>query len=198
MRVRGERRGRVFSSGRANRPECVNCRPTNRSASAFAPKCSRCACARALPAARRSTPPCVRVIINWFGFARPSCRTAAASPPQISFAPLAPKCCHRRVVNSVGLPSAVPSHPSIGRTQNRLPTRTPSTSSGRARGEDEGGSSSASNGEVDAGAGEVVAKGVCRPERGDTGVGGSSHAGDRNTVGPRPSAVASPPAVQAP
>ena len=39
-----------------------------------------------------------------------------------------PKFRHRLRVRSLGSPSGVPSHPSIGRMQKRLPTRTPSTS----------------------------------------------------------------------
>ena len=45
---------------------------------------------------------CVQLIISWLGLARPSCRTATASPPQISLAPLSPKCCQRRAVRSDG------------------------------------------------------------------------------------------------
>ncbi len=48
---------------------------------------------------------------------------ATASPPQINFAPLMPKWRHRRRVRSVGSPSGVPSHPSIGRMLKRLPIR---------------------------------------------------------------------------
>ena len=54
--------------------------------------------------------------INWFGLARPACETAAASQPQINFAPLVPKRCQRRSMLSLILPSAVASHPSIGCT----------------------------------------------------------------------------------
>ena len=59
---------------------------------------------------------------SWLGLARPSCRTAAASPPQTSLAPLAPKRCQRRRGRIARLAVVVPSHPSIGRTQKRLPT----------------------------------------------------------------------------
>ena len=55
------------------------------------------------------------VMMSWFGFARPSGRTAIASPPQISFAPLSPKRCQRRTVSSVGPPSSCrPNLPSAG------------------------------------------------------------------------------------
>ena len=40
--------------------------------------------------------------------------TAAASQPQISFAPLMPKFRQRRSICGVGEPSGLPSHPSIG------------------------------------------------------------------------------------
>ena len=73
---------------------------------------------------------------SWFGLARPSARTATASPPQISFAPLIPKFRQRRRVRSDGSPSGVPSQPSMGRMQKRLPTRTPSTSIGWASGDE--------------------------------------------------------------
>ena len=62
----------------------------------------------------------------------------------LNFAPLMPNRSHRRVVSSVGLPSAVPSQPSIGRMQNRLPTRTPSSSNGRASGDSADGASDSS------------------------------------------------------
>ncbi len=75
------------------------------------------------------------VISSWLGFALASGRTATASPPHTSFAPLVPKLRHRRRVRSLGSPSRVPSHPSIGRMQKRLPTRTPSTSIGPASGD---------------------------------------------------------------
>ncbi len=41
-------------------------------------------------------------------------RTAIASPPRISLAPLSPKRCQRRVISSVTPPLVVPSQPSIG------------------------------------------------------------------------------------
>ena len=78
---------------------------------------------RARRAAPQSPAACRAFISSWCGLARPSWRTATASPPHISFAPLMPKLRQRRRVRSVGSPSAVPSHPSIGRMQNRLPTR---------------------------------------------------------------------------
>jgi hypothetical protein len=105
-----------------------------RSPSAFAPNRSRCAATSVVAQAgdRRLRP---RVEHELIGLARPSCWTATASPPQISFAPLQPKRCQRRRVRSLGSPSAVPSQPSIGRMQKRLPTRTPSSSNGRASGD---------------------------------------------------------------
>ena len=56
---------------------------------------------------------------SWFGFARPSDLTAVASPhtrPQ----PLEANRCHRRRTRSVGRPSVVASHPSIGSTAKRF------------------------------------------------------------------------------
>ena len=64
---------------------------------------------------------------NSFGVARPSGRTATASPPQISLAPLAPNRRQRRNVRSLGRPSVSASQPSIGRMQKRLPTVRPPT-----------------------------------------------------------------------
>ena len=66
------------------------------------------------------------------GIGAPFVRTATASPPQINFAPLWPKRCQRRIVFSLGLPSAVPSHPSIGCTAMRLPILIAPRTSGRA------------------------------------------------------------------
>ena len=71
----------------------------------------------------------------WFGLARPSGRTAAASPPQISFAPLSPKFRHRRSVCSDGEPSVLASQPSIGWMHQRLPTSKPPIAIGCASGE---------------------------------------------------------------
>ena len=51
--------------------------------------------------------------------------TAAASPPQMSFAPLRPKFRHRRSVCSDGEPSRLASQPSIGWMHQRLPTAKP-------------------------------------------------------------------------
>ena len=62
---------------------------------------------------------------SWWGLARPSGRTATASPPQMSLPPDSPKRAQRRRTRSVRRPSAVASHPSIGRMPNRLPTRWP-------------------------------------------------------------------------
>ena len=50
----------------------------------------------------------------WFGFALPSGTTAAASPPQISLAPLRPKFSQRRSISGEGEPSGLASQPSIG------------------------------------------------------------------------------------
>ena len=50
----------------------------------------------------------VAVITSWFGLARPSGRTATASPPQISLPPLVPKRRQRRIVLSLGRPSRSP------------------------------------------------------------------------------------------
>jgi hypothetical protein len=71
---------------------------------------------------------------------RPSIiRTATASPPQISFAPLSPKCCQRRKVSSEGRPSACrPSLPSAKRrsgcrsSSRPLPEVGPAVTRGRA------------------------------------------------------------------
>ena len=115
-----------------------------RSPSAFDPNRSRCA-ATSSPRSDAIAATVRGVISSWFGFARPSWRTATASPPHISFAPPAPKRRQRRRVRSLGSPSRVPSHPSIGSTQNRFPTRTPLTSIARASGERAGASSAASN-----------------------------------------------------
>ena len=83
-----ERLGPLVRSGRAKRPECVSCRPTTRSSSASrrsardAPStsASRSRASAGCVSARRSP--------AGSGLARPSWRTATASPPQISFAPL--------------------------------------------------------------------------------------------------------------
>src|SRR5260370_26082610 len=56
----------------------------------------------------------------------------------MSLAPLRPKFRQRRRVRSLGAPSRVPSQPSMGRMQKRLPTARPSASRGRARGEEGG------------------------------------------------------------
>ena len=56
---------------------------------------------------------------SWFGLARPSCRTAVASP-HTSPQPLAPIRDHRRRTRSVGRPSRVPSQPSIGSAAKRF------------------------------------------------------------------------------
>ena len=66
-------------------------------------------------------------MMSWFGFARPSGRTAIASAPQMSFAPLSPKRCQRRRISSVTPPVVVPSQPSIGWMATRLPMRLPLT-----------------------------------------------------------------------
>ena len=78
------------------------------------------------PAAEPMAPAVSAVNINWWGLARPSGRTDTASPPQISLAPLWPKWRQRRRVKSLGWPSVVPSHPSMGRIAKRLPMRAPS------------------------------------------------------------------------
>ena len=62
-------------------------------------------------------------------------RTAAASPPQINFAPLIPKFRQRRSVCSEGEPSALASQPSIGWMHQRLPTVKLPTLIGVASGE---------------------------------------------------------------
>ena len=59
--------------------------------------------------------------ISWLGLARPSGRTAVASPHTRPH-PLAPKRAQRRRTRSVGRPSVVPSQPSIGSTAKRLGT----------------------------------------------------------------------------
>ena len=71
----------------------------------------------------------------WFGLARPSGCTAAASPPQISLAPLSPKFRQRRSVCGDGEPSRLASQPSIGWMHQRLPTRKPPIEIGAASGE---------------------------------------------------------------
>ena len=133
-------------------------------ASALAPKRSRCARDERLAQAgdrrlrrrRRASAGC--------GLARPSCWTATASPPQINFAPLMPKRCQRRRVRSLGWPSAVPSQPSIGRMQNRLPTRMPSSSNGRASGDAPARRGVSSNASDAPHAAKVRAKGLRRLE----------------------------------
>ena len=74
------------------------------------------------------------LITSWLGLARPSWRTATASPPQMSLAPDRPKWRQRRTVLSLGRPSGVPSQPSIGWIANRLPTVSAPTVSGDASG----------------------------------------------------------------
>ena len=80
-----------------------------------------CAPTRSARSAARSST-VVRSRTSWRGLARPSCRTATASPPQTSFAPLSPKRRQRRRTRSEGRPSGSASHPSMGSTANRLPT----------------------------------------------------------------------------
>ena len=58
---------------------------------------------------------------SWWGLARPSGRTAVASPHTRPHS-LAAKRSHRRRTRSVGPPVSVPSQPSIGRTAKRLGT----------------------------------------------------------------------------
>jgi hypothetical protein len=105
--------------GRDHRPEWVSCNPTTRSS------VDPCASAWASTSPVRS-PASASVVASsltsWWGLARPSGCTATASPPQISLAPLSPKRRQRRATRSVGAPSVVPSQPSIGNAQNRLPT----------------------------------------------------------------------------
>ena len=86
-------------------------------------------------AARSGRGGSIRVASVWLGLARPSGRTAAASPPQMSFAPLRPKFRHRRSVCALGEPSRLASQPSIGWMHQRLPTSKPATFIGRASGE---------------------------------------------------------------
>ena len=54
--------------------------------------------------------------MSWLGLARPSGRTAIASPPKISLAPLSPNRCQRRTTSGVMPPLVVPSQPSMGWT----------------------------------------------------------------------------------
>ena len=68
-----------------------------------------------------------------------------------------PKRCHRRRTRSVGRPSSVPSHPSIGRMANRLAHDRPATSIGAASASTSGGSA---NGRRDAERVEVGEEGV--------------------------------------
>ncbi|MEY3837700.1 MAG: hypothetical protein RL304_682 [Verrucomicrobiota bacterium] len=67
------------------------------------------------------------LMMSWFMFARPSARTAMASAPQMSLAPLAPKRCQRRFISSEVPPVVVPSQPSIGWMAMRLPMVLPFT-----------------------------------------------------------------------
>ena len=86
----------------------------------MSPNFSRCATSK-IPRSSSKLPCVVLLMSNWFGFARPSGRTAIASAPQINFAPLSPNRCQRRRTASVARPSVVPSHPSIGCSAIRLP-----------------------------------------------------------------------------
>jgi hypothetical protein len=86
----------------AESPEWVSCNPISRSSA-----CCRNAPVRGEQFVQQGCRPC-RVsgrAIVWLGLARPSGWTAAASPPQIIFAPLIPKFRQRRSVCSEGVPS---------------------------------------------------------------------------------------------
>ena len=161
-------------SGRAGR--------IGRSASAAARRRDRRSCRsarrarrRGARAARRGRPASARSITSWFGLARPSCRTATASPPQITFAPLSPNRCQRRRVSSLGCPSTVPSQPSIGRIAKRLPARRPSASSGWANGEAVPVLQRGVEGQIDAELPRVLQEGVGRLERRDARITGRRH-----------------------
>jgi hypothetical protein len=133
------RRGCAYSTrgssrlplGRENRPECVSCNPTYRPRSS--PIAVRCAATRASRSPAIALCVC-SAMVSWFGFARPSGRTATASPPQMSFAPLAPNRRQRRSVFSLGAPSRAPSQPSIGWIAKRLPIVIAPSSNGAASG----------------------------------------------------------------
>ena len=74
-------------------------------------------------------------ITSWFGLARPSARTAIASPPQMSLAPLSPKLPPATDDGLRRVPVDVPSQPSIGCAVQRLPIVRPYTSAGRRSGD---------------------------------------------------------------
>ena len=104
--------------GRDQRPLWVSCSPTS---GGGAPA------AAAASSSRRRRPPMDAAVrsssMSWLGLARPSGRTATASPPQISAAPEPPKRRQRRSVSGDGRPSSVPSQPSIGWMAKRLASR---------------------------------------------------------------------------
>ena len=69
-------------------PECVSCRPTIQVAVGVGAEALAMRGDQRLAQRRRSPARVAGDSISWFGLARPSCRTATASPPQINFAPL--------------------------------------------------------------------------------------------------------------
>ena len=79
-------------AGQSGRNGSIAGRPADRR---WIHRWSVCSCNRALRSCARP-PRVLLLIINWLGLARPSGRTATASPPQISLAPLRPKFFQRR------------------------------------------------------------------------------------------------------
>ena len=117
------------SVGRDQRPLWVSCRPTKGGRPETRASSLSAAIRAASRSSRRSAPMVgafSSLMRSWWGLARPSARTATASPPQIHPAPDCPKRRQRRRVSSVGLPSRVPSQPSIGWITQRFSTRGPS------------------------------------------------------------------------
>ena len=96
--------GRSCTSGRANRPECVSCKPYEQVVVRSRAEPFAVSGDQRLSQAQRSSPASAASASADCGFARPSCRTATASHPHISLAPLMPKCRHRLVVSSLGSP----------------------------------------------------------------------------------------------
>ena len=110
-----------LSLGRQKRPEWVSCRPMSRSS--VSAESLAVGGDQRLAQAGEIGRACRSLITSWLGLARPSWRTATASPPQISLAPLRPKCSPAPAWSArwAGRRACRPSLPSAG-SAKRLPT----------------------------------------------------------------------------
>ena len=119
------RAGACRRAGRTGRSGSAGGR---RSRSSVRPKCSTWAATRLLAQRRRSSARLASLIRSWFGVgpAVVADGDGLAAPDQLGPAPAEVRR-QRRRVRSEGVPSAVPSQPSIGRIAKRLPIGRPST-----------------------------------------------------------------------